>query len=73
MIEYPDDVAEIIRRFGGVGERLGPAHVAELWEEYSATLCASWLIVNDHTFGGFCAWLADIVLQTRTAARSRTL
>lgn len=33
--------------------------VEDLWDQYSATACASWLIVHNETLEGFMDWLEE--------------
>lgn len=45
--EYPDDVRRIVKAAATIGYFLKPHEAEDLWENYSAELCASWLFVPD--------------------------
>lgn len=69
---YPDYIAELKRRLGGVGEvGLSDELIGELWGSYSGWMSASWLIVDDGTFGNFTAWLIHCILEGRVLDGSR--
>jgi len=56
-VTHGADIAELKRRMQGTGELLADAVIGELWGSFSGWMSASWLIVDDGTFGNFTAWL----------------
>lgn len=49
---YPDDVERIVKIMKSKGLKITPELANELWEEYSESYCAGWLILpsNEKVF-----------------------
>jgi len=45
-VEYPDNVAQLVRAALSQGYRLSPGTAAELWKRHSDDYCASWLVME---------------------------
>ena len=47
---YPDDVRRIVELFKSKGIIITPSEAEELWDDYSDSMCAGWLILpsNDN-------------------------
>lgn len=45
---YPKDVTRIVRAFAAQGFHCSRLQARELWEQYSDSMCAGWLIVDSY-------------------------
>jgi len=60
-----DDIRRLRAMMGGSGEII-PLHLLEqLWEEYSESMDAGWMLITEATVGDFCGWLAHMYLWSQ--------
>ena len=59
------DIEEIKTRLNSIEAKINISDkvLEVLWYAFSESWCASWLIVNDETFGDFCDWVEDIAAR----------
>jgi len=55
-VEYPHDIA-VIRSAHPILSRLSDLEVERLWDRFSDSYAAGWLIVTEETMDQFRSWL----------------
>lgn len=57
--DYPDDVSRIVVALTWAGYPISRAEASAAWDAYSASVCASWIMLDEYSAAG----IVNVVTQ----------